>query len=74
VFDVLNPWQRVLLMVGGGFVFWLLYMLGDLLNNMLWGMFIVFHSNLLDIFRGRFARCEHGGQKDQMNELLDDRN
>uniref|UniRef100_A0A914XCV7 Uncharacterized protein n=1 Tax=Plectus sambesii TaxID=2011161 RepID=A0A914XCV7_9BILA len=37
VFDMLTPFQRGLLMIGGGFVFWLLYILGDLLNGMLWG-------------------------------------
>jgi hypothetical protein len=51
VFDVLNPWQRALLMLGGGFVFWLLYMLGDLLNNMLWGMFIFFKFSFISDFQ-----------------------
>ena len=37
VFDVLSPVTRLMLVAGGGFVFWLLYLLGDLLNAALWG-------------------------------------
>jgi len=37
IFDALDVIQRATFMLGGGVVFWLLYMLGDVLNAMLWG-------------------------------------
>jgi hypothetical protein len=37
IFDWLTVYQRAAFMLGGGFIFWLLYMVGDVLNAMLWG-------------------------------------